>query len=137
MSLLWLPNNFFFSTRFRHIFWCIKIRTRFFINLSSMVGFSKKFRQGVPCKAESWNALLHEQYFSKYRFLDVCRCACTVKNDDNWIFFIFFAFTILWTSLLRDYLHWINTITITLVMNHCTGLLPNFKSWESQSYNTS
>ena len=25
----------------------------------------------MPCKTENWHALLHEQYFSKHRFLDI------------------------------------------------------------------
>ena len=27
----------------------------------------------VPYKAENWHALSHEHYFSKHRFLDICR----------------------------------------------------------------
>ena len=64
-------NNFLFSTHH----WCIKSRTRLFINLSSIVKFSKQLRQGVPYKAQNWHAWSHEQYFSKHRFLDICRCA--------------------------------------------------------------
>ena len=41
----------------------------------SIVGFSRCLCQGVPCKAENWHALFHEQYFSKHLFLDICRCA--------------------------------------------------------------
>ena len=40
-TLLWRANNFFFSTCVRHIVWCIKSRNRLFINLSSIVRFSK------------------------------------------------------------------------------------------------
>ena len=29
----------------------------------------------MPCMAENWHALSHEQYFSRHRFLDICRCA--------------------------------------------------------------
>lgn len=29
----------------------------------------------MPSKAQNWHDLSHEQYFSKYRFLDICRCA--------------------------------------------------------------
>ena len=54
---------------------CITSRTRLFINLSSIARFSKQLRQGVLYKAENWHALSHEQYFSKHRFLDICRCA--------------------------------------------------------------
>ena len=63
----------FFSSR--HTVWCIKSRTCLFINLSSIVRFSKWLRQGVPCKAETCHTCSHEQYFSKNRFLDICRCA--------------------------------------------------------------
>ena len=77
-----LLNSFFWQPCYdvliifssRHIVWCIKSRTRLFINLSSIVRFSKYLRQGVPYKAENWHALSHEQYFSKHRFLDICRC---------------------------------------------------------------
>ena len=38
-------------------------------------------------KAENWHALSHEQYFSRDRFLDICRCAfnaeCTLQNVFN------------------------------------------------------
>ena len=58
-----------------HIVWCIKSRTRLFINLSSIARFSKELRRGVPYKAENWHAWSREQCFSKHRFLDICRCA--------------------------------------------------------------
>ena len=59
----------------RHIVWCIKSRARLFIKLSSIVRFSKYLRQGVPYEAENWHAWSLEQYFSKHRFLDICRYA--------------------------------------------------------------
>ena len=34
--------------------------------------FSKYLRQRVPYKVKTWHALLHKQYFSKHRFLDIC-----------------------------------------------------------------
>ena len=40
---------------------------------SSRLSFSKYLRQGMSNKAENWHAILLEQYFSTYRFLDVCR----------------------------------------------------------------
>ena len=52
-----------------------------YINLSSIVRFSKSLRQGVPYKAENWHALSHEQYFSKHRFLDICRCAFSIEQE--------------------------------------------------------
>ena len=53
-----------------------------FINLSLIVGFSKLLRQGVPYQTEKWHALSHEQYFSKHRFLDICRCAFNnIRNE--------------------------------------------------------
>ena len=70
-TLLWRTNNF----SSRHIFWCIKSWARLFISLSSIVRFSKYLCQGVPYEAENWHAWSHEQYFSKHRFLDICRCA--------------------------------------------------------------
>ena len=69
-TLLWRTNNFFF----RHIVWCIKSRTLLFMNLSSIVRFSKQLRQGVPYKAENWHTWSNEQYFLKHRFLDICWC---------------------------------------------------------------
>ena len=50
----------------------MKSRTRLFLHLSSNVSFSQKLRQKVPYKAENWNALLHDQYFSEHCFLDIC-----------------------------------------------------------------
>ena len=64
----------------RHIVWCIKSRTRLFINLSSIVKFSKQLHQSVPCKAKNWHAWSLEQYFSKHRFVDICRCAFKDQN---------------------------------------------------------
>ena len=55
-----------------HIVWCIKILFRLFIYLSSFVEFSKLFRQDMPCKAENWHAVSHDQYFSTYHYLDIC-----------------------------------------------------------------
>ena len=75
-SPIWRPNIFFFWTRFRDIVWCIKNRTHLFINLSSIVWFSKWLCQGVPYKAENWHALSREQYFLKNCFLDISWCAC-------------------------------------------------------------
>ena len=43
--------------------------------MSSIARFPKSLCQGVAYKAENWNALSHEQYFSKHRFLDICQCA--------------------------------------------------------------
>ena len=51
-TLLW--RTIFFSSR--NIIWCIQSRTRLFINLSSIVRFSKWLRQGVPYKAENSGA---------------------------------------------------------------------------------
>ena len=53
----------------------LKSQTRLFINLSSIVGFSKSLCQGVACTAENWYASSHKQYFSKHRFLDICQGA--------------------------------------------------------------
>ena len=64
----------------RHIVWCIKSQTRLFINLSSIIKFSKQLRQSVTCKAKNWHAWSHEQCFSKHRFLDICRCAFKDQN---------------------------------------------------------
>ena len=50
-TLLW--RTIFFSSR---NIWCIQSRTRLFINLSSIVRFSKWLRQGVPYKAENSGA---------------------------------------------------------------------------------
>ena len=36
------------------------------------VFLNKQLCQGVSYKAENWHASSHEQYFSKYRFLDIC-----------------------------------------------------------------
>ena len=33
----------------------------------------------MPYNAENWHVLSHEQYFSKHRFLDTCRCAFNNK----------------------------------------------------------
>ena len=63
-----------------HIVWCIKSRTRLFINLSSIATFSKLLRQVVPCKAENWHTWSQGQYFSKHRFSDICRC-----DFNDWI----------------------------------------------------
>ena len=59
----------------QHTVRSIKIRTRLFINLPSIVRFSKYLCQDVLYKAENWHAWSHEQYFSKHRFLDICQCA--------------------------------------------------------------
>ena len=115
MSLLWRPNNLFFSALFRHMFfffffffyirvffnrhwqhlfatlhvrwlshifnrkahvWCIKSRTRLFINLSLIVRFSKYLCQGVVLSvSENLHVLSHERYFSKHCFLGNCQCA--------------------------------------------------------------
>ena len=79
-ALLWRTNNFFFST---HRLMC-KSRSRLFINLSSIVKFSKLLRQGVPYKAKNWHTWSHEQYFWKQRFLGICRCA--FNKWQNWKF---------------------------------------------------
>ena len=34
----------------------------------------------MPCNAENLHALLHDQYFSKHRFLDICRYAFNSNN---------------------------------------------------------
>ena len=64
----------------RHIVWCIKSRTRLFINLSSIVKFSKQLRQGVPYKAENWHAWSHEQYFLEPHFLDISQCVFNITQ---------------------------------------------------------
>ena len=51
--------------------------------MSSIVRFSKYLRQGVPYKAKNWHPLSHEQYFSKHRFLDICRCAFKENRKIN------------------------------------------------------
>ena len=66
-----------------HIVWRIKIQTRLFINLSSIVRFSKWLCQDVPYKAETWHAWSQEQYFSKHRFLDICWCAFNDLNGEE------------------------------------------------------
>ena len=53
----------------------MKSRIHLFINLSSIVRFLKKLRQGVPYEDESWHAWSHEHYFLKHHFLNICRCA--------------------------------------------------------------
>ena len=73
MSLLWCPNNFFFSI-FRHSVWWIKSRTHLLINLSTIVRFFKWLRWCVPDGVRDWHALSHEQYFLECRFLGACRC---------------------------------------------------------------
>ena len=61
--------------------------TRLFMHLSSIIGFSKQLRLGVPCKVKTYHALSHKQYLSKHRFLDFCRCAFkfawTCRNSKN------------------------------------------------------
>ena len=37
----------------------------------------------MPYKAENWHALSHEKYFSKPRFLDICRCAVSTGTIFN------------------------------------------------------
>ena len=76
----------------RHIFWCIKSRTCLFVYLSSIVRFSKKLRNGVLYKAENWHTWWYEQYFSKHRFLDVCRCAFNVRTNDTDVVVLLIAF---------------------------------------------
>ena len=71
MSLLWRPNDFFFSTHFRNIVWCIKSWTRLFLICRQLSGFLNSSVRGY--KAENWHALSHEQYFSKNRFLGIFR----------------------------------------------------------------
>ena len=73
MSLLWCPNNFFFSI-FKHIVWWIKSRTHLLINLSTIVRFFKWLRCCVPDGVRDRHALSHEQYFLECRFLGICRC---------------------------------------------------------------
>ena len=43
------------------------------------VFLNKQLCQGVSYKAENWHASSHEQYFSKYRFLDICWCVSNRK----------------------------------------------------------
>ena len=50
-----------------HIVWSIRSRNRLFINLFIHLS-------GVLYKAENWHTWSYEQYFSKHRFLDICRC---------------------------------------------------------------
>ena len=64
------PNIFFFSTLLRDIIWYIKIQTRLFICFLSIAIFF----QITFSKAENWHVSSHEQYLSKHRFLDICRC---------------------------------------------------------------
>ena len=49
--------------------------------------FAKELRQGVPYKAENWCDILHEQYFSKHRSLDICRCACKYDTQNMMLLF--------------------------------------------------
>ena len=59
----------------------------------------KQLRQGVPYKAENWHTWSYEQYFSKHRFLDICRCvfnfAMLQKKEKSVIrqIFIFSSFS--------------------------------------------
>ena len=74
-----------------HIAWCIKSRTRLFKHLSSIFrDFCHQLRQCVPYEAENWHAWSHEQYFSKHRFSDICRCAFSIEISEvdhrTWIF---------------------------------------------------
>ena len=34
----------------------------------------------MPYKAENWHTLSHKQYFSKHRFLNICRCSFNTKK---------------------------------------------------------
>ena len=52
----------------------MKRQTPTFRNLSPNLTFCKYAHQVVIYKAENWHALLHEQYFSKHYFLDICQC---------------------------------------------------------------
>ena len=49
-------------------------------------------RQGVPYKAENWNVLSHEQYFSKHRFLDICQSAFNYHKQEKGDFFFKLGF---------------------------------------------
>ena len=57
----------------------IENRSRLFIYLSLIDSFSKLLCQNIPCKAENWHSLSHEQYFSKHHFLDICRDAFKIS----------------------------------------------------------
>ena len=71
----------FFSTCFRPIVWSEKHQICLFINLSSIVSFSKYLHQGVLYKAKYCHALSHEKYFSKQHFLDICQCAFNLNHS--------------------------------------------------------
>ena len=53
---------FFFSARFRDIAWCMKSWTRTFINLLSIVKFSKWLRQGVPYETKFWHGYISNTF---------------------------------------------------------------------------
>ena len=77
-TLLWRIN--IFSSW--HIVWCIKSGAHLFINLSSIVRF--------------WSL---EQYCSKHRFLDICRCAFNLLRINLRSLLWIPALTDIWSSL--------------------------------------
>ena len=76
-TLLWRTNNFFFST----------LRLMYKKTNSFVYKFVVNCRVfwitplgGIHCKAENWHSWSYEQYFSKHRFLDICRYTFNLKS---------------------------------------------------------
>ena len=82
MSLLLHPNNFCSKTFETHRL-MYENSNSFAYELSSVVRFSKKLREGVTYKVGNWHALSHEQYFLKHHFSGICQRAFKIKFLKN------------------------------------------------------
>ena len=76
MSLLIRPNIFFFSTHFRETHRLVHKKSDSFVY--KLFCLLTDFLNKYPHKAGNWHALIHEQYFSKDSFLDICQCAFNI-----------------------------------------------------------